>query len=136
MGAPASASASIVAPGEELDVDPPELAVDLVEPGQHSGQIAAPGSGLGLLAERRELHRPESPAVALQRVSRTPGVGRGTGGCGPAQRLELDRRVLEKLVDELGEELRIVAHAFAQLVEHGTVEDAAKFSHVTRRPRA
>ena len=49
---------------------------------------------------------------------------------GLAQRLELLRSVLEELVHELRQELRIVAHALAQRAEHGVVDRASKFRHV------
>ena len=108
---------------------PTPFALDLVEAREHGVQIACGGGGLGLLAERRELSGPKRPAVALQRVRRTPGTGRVAGGCGAAQRLELGWSVLEELVDELGEEHRVVAHALAQLTEYGGVHCASELRH-------
>src|SRR4029079_6836110 len=122
-------SGAIVAPDEELGAHATPFALDLVEAREHGVQIACRRGGLGLLAERRELSGPERPAVALQRVRRTPGTGRVAGGCGAAQRLELGWSVLEELVDELGDEHRVVAHALAQLIEDGVVDCAFALRH-------
>src|SRR5438045_2962872 len=110
------------------------LVVDRVEARAHGLQIASPGGGFRLLADRRELRRAEGPAVALQRVRGAHGRGGVAGGRRFTQRLELGRSVLEELVDELGEELRIVAHALAQLAEYGSIDCASKFRHLRTRP--
>ena len=68
-------------------------------------------------------------------MRRTPGAGRVAGGRGLAQRFELGRSVLEEVIDELGEELRVVAHALAQLTEYGVVHCASEFHHVRTQGR-
>ena len=56
----------------------------------------------------------------------------------PRAGFELDRRVCEEVGDELREEVRIVTHALAQLVEHGAVQYVPEIGHVGiagREPR-
>ena len=101
-------------------------------------EIARPGCGLGLLAERRERCRlrrsgccPSACAPRAWHAVASPEVAasRSDSSCIGAS--------CEEVVDELREEFRIVAHALAQLAEHRVVQCASEVpSCPHRRSRA
>ena len=123
-----SSSSACRAEGHELRTRARPLVADHVEPGQHGIEVALVGRRLGVLAERRELARPERPAVALQRVRRPPRAGCVARLGGRAERSELGGGLGEEVVDQLGDELRIVAHAFAQLGQRCRVQRTPQLS--------
>ena len=121
-----SASVSTVAQGDELRAHATPLVVDLVEAREHGvrDRLAAAAVSASWQSDASSSApnvRPLPFSVCAARMAR----GRVAGGCGATQRLELGWSVLEELVDELGEELRIVAHALAQLAEYGGVHCAS-----------
>ena len=129
-GASPGTSGSTVAEGDELGAHATPLWSISSRRESTASRSPAPAAASASWQSDASSSGSERPAVALQRVRRPPCTDCIARGCGLAQRLELGRSVCEEVVDELGEELRIVAHALAQLAEHGVVQCASQFRHV------
>jgi len=85
-------------------------------------EIAVRSRGLDLLTERGELGGAERAAVCFERMSGAARPLHVSGRRCLPKGLELARRILEKLVDQLREERLVAAHALAEIVQHAPIE--------------
>ena len=120
--------------GDERLSHPAPLGFDGVQALAHGLEVARSRRRLRLQAERGEPLGSERAGVPFQRVRRSSSRLGLAGRRRLSQSLELARRLLDELVDQLGDERRIVAHACAQLVQCSRVERALRIRHSMREP--
>ena len=97
------------------DLDP--CLVDRFDAARTASEVTIERCSFGLLTECGQRSRAERPCVPFERVRRTSSRLAVPRRRGFSQGLELARSVREKLVDQLAEEHRIAADAFAEPVQ-------------------